>query len=320
MYEVLIQNGETVYTPVVMEGLTWDTERKGSPGKVSFSCVSDDKLKVEEGNCVLIREDGKDIFYGFIFTIKRSESYKVEFTVYDQLRYFKNKETYVITNKKSSDVLRIIAKDFRLNVGAIEDTKYIIPSLIEDNQELFDVMQDALDEELKNSGVLYVLYDECGNLCLRNYENMLVQILIDEETAQKFDYTSTIDNDTYNQVKLFYDNEDTGMRDVYMTKSSANINKWGLLQYSESLKEGENGKAKAEALLKLYNAKTKSLKINGCAGDSRVRAGSCVVVRLNLGDTKLDNLMLVEKCKHTYKNDLHTMDLTLRGGVINSGE
>lgn len=314
MYEIIIQNGDTVIAPVVTEGIEWNTERYGVPGKLTFSCMADELLNIEEGNPVVIREDGKDIFYGFIFVLKRDKSKKVSITAYDQLRYFKNKETYVIENKKASDVLKMIAKDFRLNTGDIENTYYTIPSLVEDNQELFDVMQNSLDEELKNSGILYVLYDDCGKLCLKNFENMLVEIVIDEETGQNFDYTSSIDNDTYNQVKLFFDNEETGMREVYMTKSSENINKWGLLQYSDSLKEGENGKVKAEALLKLYNAKTKSLKITGCAGDSRVRAGSCVVVRLNLGDLKLDNLMLVEKCRHTYKNDFHTMDLTLRGG------
>lgn len=39
-----------------------------------------------------------------------------------------------------------------------------------------------------------------------------------------------------------------------------------------------------------------------------------VVINLDLGDVKLKNWMLVEKCKHTYKEGEHWMDLTLRGG------
>ena len=49
-------------------------------------------------------------------------------------------------------------------------------------------------------------------------------------------------------------------------------------------------------------------------GDNRVRAGSLIIVNLNLGDIKLKNFMLVESCKHTYKEGEHWMDLTLRGG------
>lgn len=318
MIEILIQNGNTVYAPVVEEGIKWVTERKGTPGKITFSCMADEILNIEEGNAVSFREDGKELFFGYIFTLKRDKSDKISVTVYDQLRYFKNKATYVIENKKASEVLKTILADYQFGVGTISDTYYTIPSLVEDTQELFDIVQDVSDEELKNSGILYVLYDDCGQICFKNFEDMLVQIMIDEETGQNFDYTSTIDNDTFNSIKLIFDNEDTGKREVYIAKDSSTIAKWGFLEYTDTLKEGENGKTKADALLKLYNAKTKSLKVTGCAGDSRVRAGCCVVVRLDLGDMKLDNIMLVEKCTHEYKNGLHTMDLTLRGGEINS--
>ena len=294
------------------------TERKGAPGKITFSCMADEILNIEEGNAVSFREDGTELFYGYIFTLKRDKSSKIDVTVYDQLRYFKNKATYVIENKKASDVLKMILADYKFGVGEISNANYTIPSLVEDTQELFDIVQNASDEELKNSGILYVLYDDCGKICFKNFEDMLVQIVIDEETGQNFDYTSTIDNDTFNSIKLIFDNEDTGKREVYIAKDSSTIAKWGFLEYTDTLKEGENGKAKADALLKLYNSKTKSLKVTGCAGDSRVRAGCCVVVRLNLGDLKIDNLMLVEKCTHEYKNGFHTMDLTLRGGEINS--
>lgn len=316
--DLLVLNGNKVYAPTVEEGVKVATERRGAPGKLTFSCMADEILKIEEGDAVSFREDGTELFFGYVFTIKRNESGKLDVTVYDQLRYFKNKATYVIENKKASDVLNTILTDYQFAVGTISPSNYTIPSLVEDTQELFDIVQDAMDEELKNSGILYVLYDDCGKICFKNFEDMLVQIVIDEETGQSFDYQTTIDSDTYNSIKLIFDNEDTGKREVYGAKDSDNISKWGFLEYTDTLNKGEDGKSKADALLKLYNAKTKSLKVSGCAGDSRVRAGCCVVARLNLGDMKLDNLMLVEKCTHTYSNGLHTMDLTLRGGEINS--
>ena len=101
---------------------------------------------------------------------------------------------------------------------------------------------------------------------------------------------------------------------MYIAQDSSNINRWGILQYFDTLQEGENGQAKADALLSLYNKKTRSLRITNALGDNRVRAGSMIVVNLDLGDVKLKNFMLVEKCKHTYKESEHWMDLTLRGG------
>ena len=67
-------------------------------------------------------------------------------------------------------------------------------------------------------------------------------------------------------------------------------------------------------MLSLYNKKTRKLKITDAFGDDRVRAGSMVVVNLNLGDISVCNWMLVEKCTHTYNEGEHWMDLTLRGG------
>ena len=42
----------------------------------------------------------------------------------------------------------MIAEDFGLSVGALEDTEYVIASRTEDNATLFDIAQNALDETL----------------------------------------------------------------------------------------------------------------------------------------------------------------------------
>ena len=50
-----------------------------------------------------------------------------------------------------------------------------------------------------------------------------VDILIDEETGGDFKYKSTIDSDVYNKIKLTYDNQKSGKREVYIAKDSKNI-------------------------------------------------------------------------------------------------
>ena len=195
----------------------------------------------------------------------------------------------------------------------LENTGYVIAKKTESNQSLFDIILNALDETIRNRKEMYVLYDDFGKLCLKNLERMKVGLVIDEETGENFDYESSIDSDTYNQIKLTYDNPDTGKRDVYIAKDSSNIEKWGVLQYFDTIDEKTNGAVKARALLDLYNQKTRSLEIKNALGDIRVRGGSLIIVNLNLGDVKLQNFMLVEKAKHTFKNGEHFMDLTLRG-------
>lgn len=319
--ELLIGNelGTKAYLPAVKEGIEWTTERKNTPGKLSFEVLKDDALDFSEGSAVRMKENGDEVFFGFVFKQQRAKEQIITVTAYDQLRYLKNKDTIVYENKTADQFLRMIAADYALNVGVLENTNYIIESRVEENTSLFEMVQNSLDLTLQNTGEMFVLYDDFGKLTLKHLSSMAVgkpgaYFMVDEETCETFDYTSSIDDNTYNKIKLTYDNEDTGYREVYIAQDSSNINKWGILQYFDTLQKGENGQAKADALLKLYNKKTRNLKITNALGDNRVRAGSMVVINLDLGDIKLKNWMLVEKCKHTYKEGEHWMDLTLRGG------
>ena len=316
--ELLIQHGKKVFQPVVEEGITWSTERKNAPGQLTFTVVKDEIIQFTEGDAVRLKVNGTGVFYGFVFKKQRDKEQRIKVTAYDQLRYLKNKDTYVYTNKTASELIKMIAEDFQMNTGDIEDTEFKIASRVESNTSLFDMIQNALDITLQNNKYMYVLYDDFGRLTLKGLDNMRLNLLIDEETGENFDYTSSIDDETYNRVKLTFDNEKTGKREVYIAQSGANINQWGVLQYYDTLKEGENGQAKADALLDLYNVKTRNLSVKNALGDVRVRAGSMVVVILNLGDVQVKNLMLVEKCKHEFKESQHLMTLTLKGGEFNA--
>lgn len=312
--ELLIQHGDKVFIPVVQEGITWATERKGCPGELKFKVVKDDVISFTEGDAVRLKVNGQNVFYGFIFKKQRDKEQIISVTAYDQLRYLKNKDTIVYENKTAGELIQMIAKDYMMQTGTIEDTGFKIKSRVEENTSLFDMIQNALDMTLENQKYMYVMYDDFGKIALKGLDNMRLNLLIDEETGENFDYTSSIDSNTYNKVKLTYDNDKTGTREVYIAQDSENMNAWGVLQYFDTLQEGENGKAKADVLLSLYNKKTRNLTIKNAFGDVRVRAGSMIVVMMDLGDMKLKNLMLVEKCKHEFKESQHLMTLTLRGG------
>lgn len=319
--ELLVANesGSKVYQPAVEEGIEWTTQRAGTPGKLTFKVLKDDILDFTEGSAVRLKVDGDEVFYGFVFTKSRQKEQIITVTAYDQLRYLNNKDTKVYEGKTATQFIQMLAADYRLNVGDMEDTGYVIASRVEENSSLFDMIQNALDLTLTNTGNMFVLFDSFGKLTLKSLGKMRVgdgdnYLMIDEETGENFDYKSSIDSQTYNKVKLTYDNEETGTREVYIAQSGENMNKWGILQYFDTLQKGENGQAKADALLKLYNKKTRNLKIQNAFGDNRVRAGSLIVVNLALGDMSVKNFMLVEKCVHTYNESEHWMTLTLRGG------
>ena len=312
--EILIQHGSSIQFPAVVEGAKLTLERKGSPGKLTFTVVKDSALNFQEGDPVKLTVGGIPMFYGFVFTKKRSREKTIDVVAYDQLRYLKNKDTLIDEGLKASDILKRLATDFRLNLGTVEDTGYTLETVVEENQTLFDMIQNALDETLRNTKQLFILYDDCGKLTLKNINTMRVPLLIDPETAENFDYTSSIDDQTYNKIKLIYNNEKTGKRELYVAQDGAKMNLWGVLQYYEEVKTSTGAAAKAEALLKLYDQKTRNLTIKNAFGDVRVRAGCAVMVSLNLGDIIAKQWLVVQKVTHTFKDEIHYMDLTLIGG------
>ena len=315
-YELLIQHGKTLYYPPVVDGVTIEWERQGQPGKLSFSVVKTENLSFEEGDPCRFSVDGKPLFYGFVFEKSRSgsNSKNIKVVVYDQLYYLKNKDTYVYSNKTATEVVKMIAEDFGLRLGTLENTGYKIESRTEENATLFDIIQNALDATTKAKTEMYVLYDQAGKLMLTNIGNMKLGLVINEDTAGDYDYKSSITQNTYNRIKLALEDSDAGKRLIYISQDSTNINKWGVLQYYEKLNDATNAKTMADALLKLYNTKTRSLSIKNALGDVRVRAGTMLVVMLGLGDINLSNYLLVERVKHSFNNGQHLMELKLRGG------
>lgn len=297
--------------PVVVGAVSWSTEERAA-GKLSFKILRDDELKFEEGDPVRL----DDVFYGFVFSKSYDKEGIISVTAYDQVVYLaKNKDSIVYSNKKASTLIEMLGADFRLNLGEIDDTRAHL-SRIEDNVTILDIIYNALDDTLLATKEKYILYDSFGKLTLRNLEKMKTNVLIDAESAENFQLSSSIDDDVYNQIKLIYDNEEKGVREVFIAKHGENINKWGLLQYYESVDDAKQAQKKAEGLLELYNRKKRSLTVKGVRGNASVRAGSLVAVQLDLGEIRLAQMMMVTSAKHNILDTEHTMDLTLKGGEI----
>lgn len=311
---ITVNNGKKKFTVPAEDGAKVVWERDSAPGKFTFKAKVEKGFSIGMGNEVLVTVDSKKFFYGFVFTEEVKKDGMASYTVYDQLRYLKNKETIVYKKKTAGELIKILAKRFNLRCGTLADTGWR-RTAIEDNSTLFDIIQNALDDTLITKGKTYVLYDEVGKLQLTDVANMKVNTcLVDAETGQDYSYKTTIDSDVYNQIKLVYENKKKGTFDLYVTKDSKNIGKWGTLQYLDKIDNPDIGKLKSKALLKLYDKKKRTLTISGVIGNINVRGGSLVPVMLNLGDITVANYMLVEKVTHIFKNCEYTMDLVVSGG------
>lgn len=311
-----IYHQNKIYIPLILSGVKLTQERQGSPSKLEFDVYKDkEKFEYEEGDMVTFQVDNKKMFKGYIFKIKFSQDNILKITAYDQLRYLKNKDTMMYQNLTVAGVIRQIAANFNLTLGDIEDPGYCIPKRLEKNQTLFDMIQSAQDETLTKTGILTVLYDDYGSISLKNIENMKTNVMVDISQAEGFDYETSIDSDTYNKIKLTYDNKETGVREIFIAQDHSTFGQWGILQYLSDENNQEGCAEKANQLLKYYNKKKKSLNLKNVKGSSKVRAGSSVFIKLNLGDMILKNYMMCEKVTHNFTENYHSMDLDLRGNI-----
>lgn len=329
--KILIDNGKKILTPEIQDNVTVEWERTGMAGRMTFTALADKKLDFSEGNAVTLRVNKKPFFLGYVFTRNQTEPDKVTVTCYDQLRYLKNQESYVFENKTATEMIRKIAKDFKLSCGKLADTKYKLETFTKDNTQLFDIINEALKETSVKKEKKYVLYDEFGKFRLQDENDMQLNLLVDEATAQTYSYSSSIDNETYNKIKVIKEGKDNGSRksndeeaekqrilnrQIYVAQDKKNMGRWGTLQLVEEIDKESDGRDRAQKLLKKYNAPKKTLQISGALGDVRVRAGSQIGVILKSATDKKTRKLIklrVENVRHIFSGDLHTMDLTLKG-------
>lgn len=317
-YELLIQHEDSIQYPVTLDGATLSRERNGAPAKLEFTVLKTEGLNFQEGDAVSLRVNGINAFLGYVFTKNRNKDGMIKVTAYDQLRYLKNKDTVICTGVRADELLTAMANDYGLTLGALDNTGWTLARILEDGKAAIDIIEDALDETLYATGKMFVLYDDYGELRLTDSESMIVDVLIDSAAAENFDYSSSIDKETYNRIRLAYDNGETGERELYEACDAGSITKWGVLQNYIKLDSADTAEALAEGYLKLYNRKSRSLSISGVTGDIRVRGGSRVYVTLDLGDISANSLLMVESVSHRFSGGGHRMDLDLRGWEFGS--
>lgn len=291
----------------------WKTQRVGAPAQLDLTVVSDAAVTYTEGGIITVTEGGAGVFYGYIFKLSYSDKETVSITAYDQMRYLKNKDTYVFKGKRADEILTQIAADFKIKLGALENTGYVIPQMIEDGQTLFDIILKALDYTLINTARMFYLWDDFGSLRISDVSKSVIALVVgDNSLATGYTYSSEIDSDTANRIKLVYDNKTSGKRELYVVQDGANINRWGILQHYAKVDEGLNPaqiEAQADQLLLIKNRPKKAFDIEGLS-DLSIRAGRGIKVEIS--DIGINGWYIVEEASH----DLIKETMTLKLAVV----
>ncbi len=342
-----------IFQPAVTDEIVWETELRGSPSKLTFTVIKEDGVSAEvenlasnialnmsddpnaklvketqpplsfpEGAPVILRVNDVNVFQGFVFEKKRNKKQQIECICYDQLRYFKNKHYMIYNGITATQVIKRLADDYKLQVGSLVDTRFPIPSRIEKDKSAFDIALKALDITTGSTKEAFVLYDDFGKLTLKNQKDWYVPVVINEYTAQDFDYTSSIDKDTYNVVRIYPEKGETTktLQEPKSAKNDTYTNAWGILRYNETVPNDINLQQRADKMLEMKCRPTRDLTIQNAFGDLRVRAGCHLPIMLALGDRTTNYCLRCDKVTHRITSNYHVMDLTLSGHYGEFGE
>lgn len=285
-----------------------------------------DAITAERGDLLRLTIDEQHHQFLGVITESEKSGPWCTVTAYDQLYYLnKSKIYYTYEAKTASQVLLSLRERLGLKMvdpPHVMNTEYVIPYRIEDGSTPLDILQTALDLTYANTGKKFYIWDDCGNLCLHSEQWLMQQanLLISMEYITDYSYREDM-NDIITKVTIMSevskDDETTGekkgTRTFYTAEDAALANKYGTIEYSEKLSEGENGDVKAQTILKEHNSENQRLSISGCQGNIVVRGGTPLFVDFFSVDNKeyIRGYFKTESVTHHIKAGHHTMDLDL---------
>lgn len=301
----------------IVGDITYTTQLGGQAGKLEFTLNSPKEALCPEGSAITFKVDNLPIFFGTVFSRSVSDE-KVDVVAYDQTRFLQNKDTIVVEETTASKLFSKICTQYNLPHRIITPSKFILPAKVEDNTSLYTMIDNAMQFSKDNENKQYIIRDNFGVIEFTELSQLKTNFVLGSQSmATGYTYKISIDEDTYNKIKIIKEDSDKNKRYTYIAQDGANMKAWGTLQYVEKVELGmpdSRVKAYANNLLTIKNRPTKKLSIEAI-GNPRLNAGNGVIVSLDyLAPFGMDanRYFVIEKCDHTWKSNGHTMNLDLR--------
>lgn len=287
---------------------------EGEAGKLTCILQKDPRniLNIANGSIISFIVDGTGFFFGYIFKIGTDANQNYQITAYDQMRYLKNSEIMSTSNMTASDIFKKVCQDKLLRYSVKVPSYYKPEAYLHDNKTLYAIIKRGMDLASVYENAHYFIIDRFGTLTWSelSYEKTNIQ-LGDKSITTSYTYERSIDDDTYNQVKMYRDNKDTGKRDIWVVKDSNNIKRWGILQMLKKADDSSNASQvsqTAQNYLKVKNRQTETLKLQA-EGILDLTAGRGV--KFVLSGEGINKWLWIKNSTHTFTKSRHVMDLEL---------
>ncbi|MCO4851185.1 XkdQ/YqbQ family protein [Bacillus vallismortis] len=304
---------DTEWLELVPESVSLEGHRYKAPRSIEATIVikqgDQTYYSVTEGDTVLFKWKGKELFRGIVFA-RTPDEHTLAFSAYDMLQYLvKNQDVYVFSNQRADQMIRRIANDFQIPTTSIANTGHTIKSLvIKNDTTLYDIILKALKQTKSQTGRHYQLYSEKGKLGLRAWPDPSeVWVLETGVNITGYQYSTTI-NDTATRVVLRRQKDNKTYK--ASAKDSSGVNKFGVLQYTETVTDDINKaqlQQRADVRLAEKKGVKKELKNIQAVGIPEVRSG--LPVYISIPEAGIKKTYWVDTDRHEFKGTKHTMTI-----------
>lgn len=314
------------------------TVLKNSCGTLSFKLIHEDCQKLFINGCrVRLYLDGRCWFCGFIFIRNFKDKHDMQIVAFDFLRYFKSPLSYMKSQLRTQDgqmgltaseIFQKICTDLAIPCTVVTNATIPVPPQNYDMKTGFNIMEFAINQTLMNSPAdnrEYFTYYHETNLAqdegkedltqtelfktsgtvefqLRN--NLTVDVPITDEMLINYNYESSIDKQSYNEIILYKDQKTylsktgktlkngkkTGTRIVKTASNDLLKGLWGYLPYYHKCPDGYTEAQMqnvANQLRDILGRETQSISLS-CYGIIGLRAGHLVGVAIeDIGGTTI---------------------------------
>lgn len=304
---------DTEWLELVAESVSLEGHRYQAPRSIEATIVTKQGdqtyYSVSEGDTVLFKWKGKELFRGIVFA-RTPDEHTLAFSAYDMLQYLvKNQDMYVFSNQRADQIIRRIANDFQIPTTSIANTGHTIKSLvIKNDTTLYDIILKALKQTKSQTGRHYQLYSEKGKLGLRAWPDPSeVWVLETGVNITGYQYSTSI-NDTATRVVLRRQKDNKTYK--ASAKDSSGLNKYGVLQYTETVTDDINQaqlQQRADVRLAEKKGVKKELKNIQAVGIPEVQSG--LPVYISIPEAGIKKTYWVDTDRHEFKGTKHTMTI-----------
>ncbi|MCY7964598.1 phage portal protein [Bacillus inaquosorum] len=304
---------DTEWLELVAESVSLEGHRYQAPRSIEATIVikqgDQTYYSVTEGDTVLFKWKGKELFRGIVFA-RTPDEHTLAFSAYDMLQYLvKNQDVYVFSNQRADQMIRRIANDFQIPTTSIANTGHTIKSLvIKNDTTLYDIILKALKQTKSQTGRPYQLYSEKGKLGLRAWPDPSeVWVLETGVNITGYQYSTSI-NDTATRVVLRRQKDNKTYK--ASAKDSSGLNKYGVLQYTETVTDDINQaqlQQRADVRLAEKKGVKKELKNIQAIGIPEVQSG--LPVYISIPEAGIKKTYWVDTDRHEFKGTKHTMTI-----------